>query len=117
MPGKLALFVVARQDAYELIADIHFRRIRLAGTRANLKVFGAETPAQISLDAFSFFRTQNRLQDQSPQGEPSIAARPGRIIGEFAVPFPYPRVPDLRFEPAFAELSGEVSHVLREAHG
>ena len=46
-----------------------------------------------------------------------MSARPGRIIGEFAVPFDYPRVPDLRFEPAFAELSGEVSHILREAHG
>jgi len=46
-----------------------------------------------------------------------MSARPGRILGEFAVPFPYPRVPDLRFEPVFAELSGQVSHVLREAHG
>jgi len=46
-----------------------------------------------------------------------MSARPGRIIGELAVPFDYPRVPDLRFEPAFAELSGQVSHVLREAHG
>jgi NitT/TauT family transport system ATP-binding protein len=45
-----------------------------------------------------------------------MSARPGHIVGEFAVPFSYPRVPDLRFEPAFAELSGSVSHVLREAH-
>ena len=46
-----------------------------------------------------------------------MSARPGSIIGEFDVPFPYPRLPDLRFEAAFAELSGEVSRVLREAHG
>jgi NitT/TauT family transport system ATP-binding protein len=46
-----------------------------------------------------------------------MSARPGRIVGEFAVPFAYPRLPELRFEPAFAELSGEVSRVLREAHG
>jgi NitT/TauT family transport system ATP-binding protein len=46
-----------------------------------------------------------------------MSARPGRIIGEFTVPFPYPRVPDLRFDPGFAELSGQISHVLREAHG
>ena len=46
-----------------------------------------------------------------------MSARPGHIVGEFAVPFPYPRLPELRFEPAFAELSGEVSRVLREAHG
>ncbi len=45
-----------------------------------------------------------------------MSARPGRIVGEFKVPFEYPRSPDLRFEPAFAELSGEISHALRGAH-
>ena len=45
-----------------------------------------------------------------------MSARPGRIVGEFDVPFAYPRSPDLRFEPAFAELSGEVSHALRGGH-
>ena len=38
-----------------------------------------------------------------------MIARPGRIVGDFAVPFAYPRSPDLRFEPEFAELCGEVS--------
>jgi NitT/TauT family transport system ATP-binding protein len=32
------------------------------------------------------------------------------------VPFAYPRQPELRFAPQFAELTGEVSRVLREAH-
>jgi NitT/TauT family transport system ATP-binding protein len=45
-----------------------------------------------------------------------MSQRPGRIIGDFAIPFPYPRPHDLRFEPAFAELSGEISHALRGAH-
>jgi len=45
-----------------------------------------------------------------------MSARPGRIVAEFDVPFPYPRSPDLRFEPEFARLSGEVSHALRGAH-
>ena len=45
-----------------------------------------------------------------------MSARPGRIVGEFEVPFAYPRQPDLRYEPEFAELSGEVSHTLRGAH-
>jgi NitT/TauT family transport system ATP-binding protein len=45
-----------------------------------------------------------------------MSSRPGRIVGDFEVPFPYPRSPELRFEPAFAELSGEVSHALRGAH-
>jgi NitT/TauT family transport system ATP-binding protein len=45
-----------------------------------------------------------------------MSARPGRIVGDFAVPFAYPRSPDLRFEPEFAELSGQVSHALRGAH-
>ncbi len=45
-----------------------------------------------------------------------MSARPGRIVGEFTVPFAYPRVPDLRFDPEFARLSGEISHALRGAH-
>jgi len=45
-----------------------------------------------------------------------MSARPGRIVADFAVPFEYPRRPELRFEPAFAELSGKISHELRGAH-
>jgi NitT/TauT family transport system ATP-binding protein len=45
-----------------------------------------------------------------------MSARPGRIVAELAVPFAYPRHPDLRFEPEFAKLSGEISHALRGAH-
>lgn len=45
-----------------------------------------------------------------------MSARPGRIVAEFEVPFAYPRHPDLRFDPAFAELSGEVSRELRGSH-
>jgi NitT/TauT family transport system ATP-binding protein len=45
-----------------------------------------------------------------------MSARPGRIVAEFNVPFAYPRSPDLRFEPEFAKLSGELSHALRGAH-
>jgi NitT/TauT family transport system ATP-binding protein len=42
-----------------------------------------------------------------------MSARPGRIVGDFAVPFAYPRSTDLRFEPEFAALTGAVSHALR----
>ena len=42
--------------------------------------------------------------------------RPGKIIGDFNIPFEYPRSPDLRFDAAFAQLSGEVSHALRGAN-
>lgn len=45
-----------------------------------------------------------------------MSARPGRIVGDFKIPFPYPRDHDLRFAPEFAEITGQVSHVLREAH-
>jgi len=45
-----------------------------------------------------------------------MSARPGRIIAEFDVPFDYPRHADLRFDPAFAKLSGEISHALRGGH-
>ena len=42
-----------------------------------------------------------------------MSARPGRIIGDFNVDFPYPRDPALRFSAEFAELSGRVSASLR----
>jgi NitT/TauT family transport system ATP-binding protein len=45
-----------------------------------------------------------------------MSARPGHIVGEFAVPFAYPRLPELRFEPEFAEITGAVSGALRGAH-
>jgi len=45
-----------------------------------------------------------------------MSARPGRIVEEYEVPFDYPRHPDLRFEPEFARLNGEISKTLRGAH-
>ncbi len=45
-----------------------------------------------------------------------MSARPGRLVAEFEIPFAYPREPDLRFEPEFARISGEISHALRGAH-
>ena len=45
-----------------------------------------------------------------------MSARPGRVIAEFAVPFPYPRPTEFRFDPEFARLTGQVSHALRDAH-
>ncbi len=45
-----------------------------------------------------------------------MSARPGRIVADYRVPFEYPRAPDLRFHPDFAQLCGEVSHSLRGAH-
>ncbi len=45
-----------------------------------------------------------------------MSPRPGRIITEHDVPFPYPRSPELRFDPAFGKLSSEISQALRKAH-
>jgi NitT/TauT family transport system ATP-binding protein len=45
-----------------------------------------------------------------------MSGRPGRILGEVAVPFGYPRAPDLRFDPQFAKVAGQVSALLREGH-
>jgi NitT/TauT family transport system ATP-binding protein len=45
-----------------------------------------------------------------------MSARPGRIVAEFEVPFDYPRPDELRFEPDFARLCGEVSAALRGGH-
>ena len=45
-----------------------------------------------------------------------MSGRPGTIVEEFEVPFPFPRPPELRFEAEFSELAGRVSVALREAH-
>ena len=45
-----------------------------------------------------------------------MSARPGRLVAEFDVPFSYPRPPELRFDPEFALLSGEVALALRGSH-
>jgi NitT/TauT family transport system ATP-binding protein len=43
-----------------------------------------------------------------------MSARPGRIVAEIAVPFAYPRPAELRFEPDFALVAGQISACLRE---
>ncbi len=43
----------------------------------------------------------------------AMSPRPGRLIQEFHIPFEYPRHPELRFEPEFAEMTGKVSAALR----
>jgi NitT/TauT family transport system ATP-binding protein len=45
-----------------------------------------------------------------------MSPRPGRIVAQFDVPFPYPRSPELRFDPEFGNLASAVSRALREAH-
>jgi len=45
-----------------------------------------------------------------------MSNRPGKIIASFNVPFSFPRTHDLRYEPKFAEICGEISHSLRGAH-
>jgi NitT/TauT family transport system ATP-binding protein len=42
-----------------------------------------------------------------------MSPRPGRIISEVAVPFGYPRPSELRFEPEFASVAGQISALLR----
>jgi NitT/TauT family transport system ATP-binding protein len=44
-----------------------------------------------------------------------MSARPGRIVGEFEVPFDMHREPSLRADAAFARLTGEVGDCLRAA--
>ena len=45
-----------------------------------------------------------------------MSGRPGRILGEVRVPFDYPRSPELRFDPEFASVAGQVSRLLKEAY-
>ncbi|WP_028028820.1 ABC transporter ATP-binding protein [Gemmobacter nectariphilus] len=44
-----------------------------------------------------------------------MSRRPGRIIAEFDIPFAWPRTPELRYDPEFTRLAGEVSVALRRA--
>lgn len=45
-----------------------------------------------------------------------MSPRPGRIVAELDVPFGFPRREDLRYDPEFARLAGEVSRALRGAY-
>lgn len=44
-----------------------------------------------------------------------MSPRPGRVVADIAVPFDYPRDPELRYSSGFAAVCGEVSHALRGA--
>jgi NitT/TauT family transport system ATP-binding protein len=46
-----------------------------------------------------------------------MSDRPGRIVGELDVPFPYPRSPELRHTAEFGELTRQVSGLLRGVPG
>ena len=44
-----------------------------------------------------------------------MSKRPGRIVNTFAIAFPFPRAPELRYTSEFAEICGEISLALRAA--
>ena len=46
-----------------------------------------------------------------------LSPRPGHVVGEVTVPFPYPRPGHLRFAPEFGRLASRVSDLLRDADG
>ena len=45
-----------------------------------------------------------------------MSPRPGTIVAEIEIPFPYPRSPDMRFDASFGALASEVSRALRKAY-
>ena len=45
-----------------------------------------------------------------------MSARPGTIVAEYRIPFGYPRPAELRFDPEFATLCGDISQALRGGH-
>ena len=45
-----------------------------------------------------------------------MSARPGRIIGDYQIPFGAERPHDLRFEAEFAEICGQINDDLKDAH-
>lgn len=46
-----------------------------------------------------------------------MSKRPGRVLNIFEIGFPFPREPELRYTPEFAELCGSISLALRDAIG
>jgi NitT/TauT family transport system ATP-binding protein len=46
-----------------------------------------------------------------------MSDRPGRILSDLVVPFPYPRRPELRYDPAFAQVTGKIGAALRSGPG
>jgi NitT/TauT family transport system ATP-binding protein len=42
-----------------------------------------------------------------------MSPRPGRVLGDFSIPFDYPRQPQLRFSDEFAHVAARVSRCLR----
>ena len=45
-----------------------------------------------------------------------MSSRPGKIVANIEVPFPYQRDDVLRFDPEFARIAGEISEALRGGH-
>ncbi|MCY3540002.1 MAG: ABC transporter ATP-binding protein [bacterium] len=43
-----------------------------------------------------------------------MSKRPGRIVAEFEIPYEFPRQPEIRYEPEFAVLAGEVAAALEQ---
>jgi NitT/TauT family transport system ATP-binding protein len=43
-----------------------------------------------------------------------LSPRPGRVLGDFPIPFDYPRQPQLRFSDEFAHVAARVSRCLRD---
>ncbi|MCK5751833.1 MAG: ABC transporter ATP-binding protein, partial [Mycobacterium sp.] len=44
-----------------------------------------------------------------------MSARPGRIVADLQIDFPYPRDPDLRYDAHFVEYVAEITETLRGA--
>ena len=44
-----------------------------------------------------------------------MSKRPGRLVAEFEIPYEFPRQPEIRYEPEFAVLAGQVAAALAEA--
>lgn len=45
-----------------------------------------------------------------------MSAQPGQIVAEHQIHFPFPRLPEIRYSPDFAEICGRISNDLKTAH-
>ena len=76
---------------------------------------GKSAPAEVLIDVEQLRPYVAALDDSRMAGAQFQRTSPhsARIVTEVAIPFAYPRPPELRFEPEFASLAGQISAKLR----
>ena len=103
------------EQVFEYVATLAQPQPETEGLRRSVQVVASQDEAAPR-------RRQDGLQERltlvflrGRRRRPEMGRSPGRVMHDVAVPFGKNRTPDLRGEPEFARLCGQVSRWLREA--